>query len=129
MTILDPRPRPGHDGRDVAKPDQRAGTLTLPGTLTAARLKVTTILNAAELNAVKSPKDKPRITLRIRSPDHTITAEIAAKSLRKAQTAICEAGADNIAHVPQERLTAAEAEAAKPAQQRLVAGNDHGVGA
>jgi hypothetical protein len=34
--------------------------------------------------------------LRIRLPDRTITAEIAAKSLRKAQTAIREAGADNI---------------------------------
>ena len=30
MTILDPRPRPGHGGRDAAKPDPRASTLTLP---------------------------------------------------------------------------------------------------
>jgi hypothetical protein len=35
MTILDPSPRPAHDGRDAAKPDPRAGTLTLPGTFTA----------------------------------------------------------------------------------------------
>jgi hypothetical protein len=47
------------------------------------------------------PEGKPRITLRIRLPYCTVTAEIAAKSLRKAQTAIREAGADNIALVLQ----------------------------
>jgi hypothetical protein len=116
MTILDPRR--SHDGRDAAKPDPRAGTLTLPsrpgttplpprpgtitlpprpGTLTAGRLKVALVLNAAELNAIKSPKAKPRVTLRIRLADRTLTAEIAAKSLRKAQVTIREAGTDNIA--------------------------------
>jgi hypothetical protein len=35
------------------------------------------------------------VSLRIRLPDHTLTAEIAANSLRKAQMAIREAGADN----------------------------------
>ena len=82
----------------------RPGTITIPprpGTVTATRLKVALALNAAELNTIKSPKAKPRITLRIRLPDRTITAQIAAKSLRKAQTAICEAGADNIALVLQ----------------------------
>jgi hypothetical protein len=65
-------------------------------------------LNAAELNTVKPPKDKPRITLRIRLPDRTATAEIAAKSLRKAQRAIREAGADNIALVLQGRFIAGD---------------------
>jgi hypothetical protein len=60
MTILDPSPRPARDGRDAAKPDPRAGTLTLPGTFTAARLKVTTMLDAAELNAIKAPKGNKR---------------------------------------------------------------------
>ena len=85
MTILDPSPRPGHDGRDVAKPDPRAGTLILPsrpgtiplpprpgtitlpprlGTLTAGGLKVTLVVNAAELR-------RQRVTLRIRLPDRT----------------------------------------------------------
>jgi hypothetical protein len=72
MTILNPSPRPGHDGRDAAKPDPRAGTLTLPGTLAAARLKV------------------------------TIAGDV-----------IAEAG------------LRAQPKAAKPAQQRPVAGNDH----
>jgi hypothetical protein len=39
--------------------------------------------------------------LRIRLPERTITAEIAAKSLRKAQTAIRDAAVDNIALVLQ----------------------------
>jgi hypothetical protein len=135
----DPSPRPGHDSRDAAKPAPRASTLTLPGTLTTARLKVTTILNAAELLAIKSPKDRPRITLRIRLPDRTIAAEIAAKSLRKAQATIPEAGADNIALALQGRLIAgdmiveaglsAQLKAAKPAPRRPAAENDHGVGA
>jgi hypothetical protein len=45
--------------------------------LAAARLKVTTVLNATELNAVAAPEGRPRITLRIRLPSRTVTAEIA----------------------------------------------------
>jgi hypothetical protein len=70
---------------------RRAGTLTLPGTLTTARLKVSLTLDAADFNAIKVPKDKSRVTLRIGLP-----AEITAKSLRKPQAAIRGAGADNI---------------------------------
>ena len=93
---------------------------TLPGTLTASRLKITTILNPAELNAVRAPQDKQRITLRIRLPDRTITAEIAAKSLRKAQTAIREAGADAIVLMLQGHLVAGDrvAEAGLSAQPK-----------
>jgi hypothetical protein len=60
------------------------------------------------------------VTLRIRLPDRTITAEIAAKSLRKAQTAIREAGADNIALVLQGQLIAGDviAEAGLSAQPK-----------
>jgi hypothetical protein len=56
------------------------------GTLTAARLKVTTRLNARD-QALTAPEGKPRVTLRIRLPDRIVTSEIAAKSLGKAQTA------------------------------------------
>ena len=75
-------------------------------TLTAQRLKVTTVLDTTELLAVTAPDGKPRITLRIRLPERTLTADIAAKSLRKAQTAIRDAGADDIALVLQGRLAA-----------------------
>ena len=39
------------------------------------------------------PDGKPRVILRIRLPDRKLSADIAAKSLRKAQEAIREAGA------------------------------------
>ena len=97
--------------------------LALPprrGTLTASRLKVITTLNAAELAAIPAPEGKPRITLRIRLPDRTITADVAAKSLRKAQTAIREQGAANIALVLQGQLAAGDgiAEAGLSAQPK-----------
>lgn len=102
--------------------DPSQGILTLPsrpGTLTASRLKVTTTLDAAELLAITAPDGKPRITLRIRLPDRTVTAGIAARSLRKAQTAIRDAGADNIALVLQGHLVADTiAEAGLAAQQK-----------
>jgi hypothetical protein len=78
------------------------------------------------LSTIKSPKDKQRVSLRIRLPDRTTTAEIAAKSLRNAQTAIREAGTDHIALMLQGRLIAgdmiteaslsAQPKAAKPPQ-------------
>src|SRR5262249_24692176 len=48
-----------------------------------------------------APDSKPRVTLRIRLPDRTVSSEIAAKSLRKAQIAIHEAGAVNLDLVQQ----------------------------
>jgi hypothetical protein len=58
--------------------------------------------------------------LRIRLPERTITAEVAAKSLRKAQTAIRDTRADNIALVLQGHLVAGDviAEAGLSAQPR-----------
>jgi hypothetical protein len=93
----------------------------LPGTLSTRQLKVTTTtLDAAELLAITAPEGKPRITLRIRLPDRTVTAEIAAKSLRKAQTAIRDAGKDNIVLVLQGHLVAGDtiAEAGLSAQPK-----------
>ena len=108
------RPPPLARSREQSPPSRP------PGTLTAARLRVGTILNATELLAIVAPEGKPRITLRIRLPDRTITAEIASKSLRKAQTAIREAGADSIAPVLEGRLVAGDviAEAGLSAQPK-----------
>jgi len=113
MSILDPGPRPGRAGHDAAKPGpspDRLSPLSLPGTLTAARLKVALTLNAAELNAIKAPKDKPRLTLRVRLPDRTLAAEIATKSLRKV------AGG-----VPRSRCRQYRARAAGPGHRRRCA--------
>jgi hypothetical protein len=75
-------PRPGHlshlAGRDAAH-----GGSPRSSALTAS--------SAAGVHHATAPEG-PRVTLRIRLPDRTITAEIASKSLRKAQTAIREAG-------------------------------------
>ena len=62
----------------------------------------------------------PRVLLRIHLHDRTIATEIAAKSLRKAQTAIREIGADNIALVLQGHLVAGDrvAEAGLSAQPK-----------
>ena len=116
--------------------------LTLPprcGTLTATRLKIATTLDATELLAINAPNDKPRITLRIRLPDRTLTAEIAAKSLRKAQTTLRQSGADNIVLLLQGRLIAgdviaeaglsAQPKAAKPPPRSAVPEINHGTGA
>jgi hypothetical protein len=94
--------------------------LRLPGTLSAKKLKVTLVFDAAELSAIPAPAGQPRVTLRIRLPERTVTAEIAAKSLRKAQTAIRQAGPDAIALVLQGRLAAGDviAEAGLSAQPK-----------
>jgi len=70
--------------------------------------------------SISPPERKPRVRLRIRLPDHTLTAEIAAKSLRKAQKAIREASANNIVLVLEGRLIAGDviAEAGLGAQPR-----------
>ena len=62
----------------------------------------------------------PRVLLHIHLHDRTIATEIAAKSLRKAQTAIREIGADHIALVLQGHLVAGDrvAEAGLRAQPR-----------
>lgn len=89
-------------GKDEAPPPP------CPGTLTASRLKVTTMLNADELLGITAPDNKPRITLRVRLPDRTISADIAAKSLRKAQATIRETGVDNMVLRLQGRLAAGD---------------------
>jgi hypothetical protein len=75
-----------------------------PGTISAKHLKVTTMLDATDLLAITAPEGKPRVSLRIRLPDRTFTVEVAAKSLRRAQAATRERGADNIALVLQGAL-------------------------
>jgi hypothetical protein len=89
MTAFHLDSRDGHPGCDTAHPSP-------PCTLTGARLKVTTTLEADELLVVPAPGGGPRIALSIRLPERTLAADIAAKSPRKAQAAIREVGADSI---------------------------------
>jgi hypothetical protein len=89
-----------------------------PATLTAQRLKVTIVLNASEVLHIPAPDGVPRTTMRILLPDRTVTAEIATKSLRKAQAAIRDVGGDGVVVVLQGRLVAGDviAEAGLAAQ-------------
>jgi hypothetical protein len=76
--------------------------------VSAFKLKVTTMLKPDELLGVPAPDGTPRVTLRVQLPDRIITADVAAKSVRKAQTAIKESGADNIALILQGVLLAGD---------------------
>jgi hypothetical protein len=79
--------------------------------LNAKALKVTLVLNPAEVAAVHAPATS-RVVLSIDVDGRCVTADIASKSLRKAQATIAEHGADNVACIVQGKLkvnTVAEA--------------------
>jgi hypothetical protein len=74
--------------------------------LTGRALKCTVALSPAEILAQPVPEGRPRIVLRIRVPDRTVTADIATKSLRRAQATIRENGVEGCAVVLQGKLNA-----------------------
>lgn len=72
--------------------------------LNAKSLKVTAVLNADEFAAIPDV-GSPRVLLHIAVPEiGVVTADIAAKSVRKVQAQVVEHSADNIAVVLQGRL-------------------------
>jgi hypothetical protein len=71
--------------------------------LNAKALKVTMVLNPAEVAAVPAPATS-RVKLSIDVDGRCVTADIASKSLRKAQATIAEHGADNVAAILQGKL-------------------------
>jgi len=75
-----------------------------PNMLSARRLKVSVVLNPDELLAVPAPEGKSRAILRISLPDRRVSAEIAAKSLRKAQATVRVHGTENTACILQGNL-------------------------
>lgn len=91
-----------------------------PGPLNAKRMKVSLMLDPAELLAIPATEGRARTTLRIRLPDRVVAAEIATKALRRAHTTIREHGADNVACMMQGHLLAGDviAEAGLSAQPR-----------
>jgi hypothetical protein len=68
-------------------------------------LKVIAILEPAELLDVVIPDGKPRHVLTIRLPDGAVTADLNAKSVRRAIAAIREQGAEAVAAILQGRLS------------------------
>jgi len=88
---------------------------------TANKLKVTMTLKAEELLGVLAPEGQ-RVVLKITTADgRVVSADIATKSLRKAQAAIREAGPDGVACILQGSLAAGDvlAEAGLVAQPRV----------
>lgn len=79
------------------------------GSVPARKMKVTTVLNAEELLAISVPDGKQRVALQVKLPDRILSAEIPAKSLRRAQSAVSEMGADNVVLVLQGNLLAGDA--------------------
>jgi hypothetical protein len=79
----------------------------LMSTAVAARgpLKVVAILNAAELLDVPVPDGNPRLVLTIRLPDGSVTADLAAKSVRRAIAMVREHGPEAMAAIVQGRLS------------------------
>jgi hypothetical protein len=78
----------------------------MPAIVTArGPLKVVAVLNAAELLDIELPDGKPRFTLTIRLPDGTVTADLAAKSVRRAIVMVREYGTEAVAAIVQGRLS------------------------
>lgn len=118
---LGPPPRPGER---VVEPPPRPPRPTV----NAKRLKVTVVVDPAELAAVSAPDGKPRVKLRIQLPDRRLVADIAAKSIRKAQATISEHGADGVAVILQGVLLGDDSisEAGLSAQPKARAGKEEG---
>lgn len=75
-------------------------------TVTAQKLKCTLVIRGDELLNVPAPDGVPRVVLRVKLPDRVVSADIATKSLRRAQTAVRESGAENVACILQGVLVA-----------------------
>jgi hypothetical protein len=72
--------------------------------LNARALKCTIVLDPAEVAQIAAPDGKPRVVIDIRLPDRRISADLNAKSVRKALAAISEHGPDSVAVIIQGKL-------------------------
>jgi ProP effector len=88
--------------------------------LTARTLKVMIILDPAQIATVRV-SEGARVQLKIAVADRTVTAEVAGKSIKKAQAAIAEAGVDGVAIIIQGKLITGDviAEAGLTVQVKL----------
>ena len=71
--------------------------------LNARALKCTIVLDAAEVAQIVAADGKPRTVIAIRLPDRRVSADLNAKSVRKAAAAIGEHGPDGVAAIPSPR--------------------------
>jgi hypothetical protein len=77
-----------------------------PNTLNAKSIKATLVLAPAEVLSLSAPDGKPRCVVHINVASRTITADLNAKSVRKAIAAIRESGPENVACILQGKLAA-----------------------
>jgi hypothetical protein len=75
-------------------------------TLNAKSLKATLVLAPNEVMTLSAPDGVPRCVVRITVGGRTITADLNAKSVRKATATIRDAGPDNVASILQGKLAA-----------------------
>jgi hypothetical protein len=74
-------------------------------TLTTRALKCTAVLDPAEIESLTLVEGLPRVQLNIRVADgRTVTADVAAKAVRKARAVIAEHSADTVAAFLQGKL-------------------------
>jgi ribosomal protein S3 len=72
--------------------------------LSARALKCTVVLDPAEVAELEAPDGQPRVAIDIRLPDRRVSAELNAKSVRRAIAAISEHGPDGVAVIVQGKL-------------------------
>jgi hypothetical protein len=72
--------------------------------LNARALKVTVVLDPAEAAQLVAPDGRPRVAIDIRLPDRRVTAELNAKSVRRALAVISEHGPDSVSVIVQGKL-------------------------
>ena len=72
--------------------------------LTAKSIKATLVLSPAEILNIPVPEGKPRCLVRITVAGRSVTADLNAKSVRRAIANIREAGPDNVSCILQGRL-------------------------
>lgn len=89
-----------HGPKAGSAPAPKAGTVTLP----AKAIKVSVVLDPATLAAIELPPGAPAPPFVIATPGRRIEAQVSAKTLRKALTAIAEHGPEQVAVILQGKL-------------------------
>ena len=72
--------------------------------LNARALKCTVVLDPAEVVQLAAPDGQPRVAVAIRLPDRRVSAELNAKSVRRALAVIAEHGPDGVSVIVQGKL-------------------------
>jgi hypothetical protein len=64
--------------------------------LNARALKCTVVLDPSEVAQLVAPDGQPRVVIDVRLPDRRVSAELNAKSVRRALAVIAEHGSDGV---------------------------------